>query len=327
MPEVSVILATHNNERSIGKAIQSAQNQTVQDIEIVVVDDASTDGTYAIMTSLAAHDSRIKCIHLPQNIGASGARNVALAKAIGQWITILDGDDWYELTRLENLLKAARDNEADLVADNIKIYDHIRQCVIYQTNFGKRNQLAALNAKLFFERDTPLQLYPIGFIQPLIRRKFLTDHNIVYDTTHRIGEDFIFVSEILLQGARAFIIPGAYYNYLIHISPTSLQKAPDSHLNVSAVLNSLIEGCDKLLQKHQTTMTSDARQALLSRLRLLESSAMFRTMRASLRDQRFINAARIVVTQPVILLLMVQNVWALLAANTSALLYPLTARD
>jgi succinoglycan biosynthesis protein ExoO len=150
MPEVSIIIATLNNEKTIGKSVESAQNQTVRDIEIVVVDDGSTDGTYDLIAAMAARDARIKCVRQRQNIGAGGARNAALANATGEWIAILDADDWYDPTRLEVLLKVAQDYKADLVADSLKIYDHVRQQIILQTNYGKKKSSGAADGENFF---------------------------------------------------------------------------------------------------------------------------------------------------------------------------------
>ncbi len=245
MPDVSILIATLNGAKTIGRSIESAQNQTVKDIEIVVVDDGSTDGTYDVVATMAAADPRIKCIRLPQNVGVGGARNVALANATGVWLTILDADDWYEPNRLEVLLKTARDEKADLVADNLEIYDHVRQQIVFHTNHGKKNQIVPLTAKDFFDGDNPLKRHPMGFIQPLIRRQFLLDHSIVYDQTHRVGEDFLFVAEILLRGARAFIVPGAYYVYVHRISPTTRKISPHSHSKVTAVFSLMVRGLQR----------------------------------------------------------------------------------
>jgi succinoglycan biosynthesis protein ExoO len=106
MPEVSIIMATLDGANTIGKAIESAQEQTLRDIEIIVVDDGSTDGTGDLVSAMAGKDTRIKCVRLPQNIGVGGARNAALVHATGEWVAILDADDWYEPNRLEILLKA-----------------------------------------------------------------------------------------------------------------------------------------------------------------------------------------------------------------------------
>jgi succinoglycan biosynthesis protein ExoO len=319
MPEVSIIIATHNNEKTIGKSIKSAQNQTVRDIEIVVVDDGSTDGTYDLIAAMAASDARIKCVRQRQNIGPGGARNAALANATGEWIAILDADDWYDPTRLEVLLKAAQDYKADLVADNLKIYDHVRQQIILQTNYGKKNQVAPLTAKTFFDVDNPLQRHPMGFIKPLIRRKFLAEHKIVYDQAHRVGEDFLFVGEILLQGARAFVVPGAYYIYVNAISSTTRKKSPHSHSNVASTFSFIVRGCNELLQKYGATMSSEEHHALLRRRWLFERAVMYKDMRAALDQGQFFKATRICITQPVVLLIIGNVIIGLLAANARRL--------
>lgn len=306
MPKISVLLATHNNEKTITKAIQSAQKQTVSDIEIVVVDDASTDGTYGVVMDLADHDASIKLVHLQQNVGPGGARNVALTNATGEWITILDGDDWYDSNRLEVLLNATHDYDADLVADNLKIYDHVRDHAFSRTNYGNANQVTPLTPKHFFDRDNPLLNYPIGYIQPLIRRKFLTDHQIVYDGSYRVGEDFIFVSDILLQGARAFIVPGAYYNYMHIMSPMTQKVVPDSHSSLPSGLSLFIRGCNEILQRHGPTMSSEARQALLRRRWVIEGSVMHKEMREALRELHVFKASRMV-AHPLVLATIGQN--------------------
>src|ERR1700722_8578467 len=96
MPVVSVIIAAYNCRATIGRAIESACNQTLRDIEIIVADDASTDGTYDLVKSLADADKRIKLMKLPQNGGPAVARNTAINAALGEWIAVLDADDWYE---------------------------------------------------------------------------------------------------------------------------------------------------------------------------------------------------------------------------------------
>jgi succinoglycan biosynthesis protein ExoO len=321
MPEVSIITATLNGANSIGKAIETAQDQTVRDIEIVVVDDGSTDGTLDLVTAMAAKDTRIKCVHLPQNLGIGGARNVALVHATGEWVAILDDDDRYEPNRLEVLLKAARDTKADLVADNLKNYDHALQRVIFQTNFGRKNQVALLTAKTFFDGDNPMQRHLMGGIKPLIRRKFLTDRNIVYVRTLPVSEDFQFVAEALLQGARAYIVPGAYYIFANRFSPSTRKISPSSRSNATDVFDLLVRGCNDLLQKYGSTMDPETRRSLLYRRWILERAVMYKDMRAALRRGQLFKATRLVIAQPVILLLIGNIVMGVLAANARAFLH------
>jgi succinoglycan biosynthesis protein ExoO len=323
MPEVSIITATLNGASTIGKAIESAQDQTLRDIEIIVVDDGSTDGTLDLVTTMAAKDTRIKCVRLPQNLGAGGARNAALFHATGEWVAILDADDWYEPNRLEVLLKVARDTKADLVVDNLKIYDHALQRVIFQTNYGRKNQLTSLTAKTFLDGDNPLLRYGTGGAKPFIRRKFITDHNIVYDQTHRVGQDFLFVGEILLQGARAFIVPGAYYIYVYQISPTTRKISPHSHSRPpdTDVLTLVLRGNNELLQNYGSTMDPETRRSLLYRRWIFERAVMYKDMRDALRRRQLFKATRLVIAQPVVLVLIANIVVGVLSANARAFLH------
>jgi len=321
MTDVSILIATLNGVKTIRKSIESAQKQTMRDIEIVVVDDGSTDGTYDLVTSMAAADPRIKCIRLPQNVGVGGARNVALANATGTWLTILDADDWYEPNRLEVLLKVAKDEKADLVADNLRIYDHVRGAIVYQTDHGQKNRSFVLTAKDFFDGDNPLRRHPMGFIQPLFRRQFILDNGIVYDQTHRVGEDFLFVAEILLRGGRAFIVPGAYYVYVHRISPTTRKISPHSHSKATSVFSLMVRGCNELLQKFGPTMNADTSLALLRRRWIFERAVMYQDMREAVRQGKILKAARIIAAQPIILVMIGNIVFGLLAANAQAFLH------
>ncbi|MBD2341698.1 glycosyltransferase family 2 protein [Calothrix sp. FACHB-156] len=116
-PEVSVIIPSYNTENYIYQAIDSALNQTLKNIEIIVVDDASTDGTLNVLKKF--NDPRLKILVNPKNIGVAGTRNRALKVAKGQWVAVLDSDDWYAPERLERLLQVAYSEGADMVADDL----------------------------------------------------------------------------------------------------------------------------------------------------------------------------------------------------------------
>ena len=92
-PVVSVIMPAFNAERFIGRAIESALNQSLTDLEVVVVDDASTDGTVDVVR--AFDNPRIRLYESANNGGPSVARNLALAEARGEHIAVLDADDWF----------------------------------------------------------------------------------------------------------------------------------------------------------------------------------------------------------------------------------------
>lgn len=114
MPEVSVIIPVHNSERFIGQCLDSIVNQTIEDIEIIVVDDGSTDGSAGIYEAYAAGDSRIKVVKTA-SVGAGYARNAGLEIASGKYVGFVDSDDYVSQDMFRKLVKEAVHTDADCV--------------------------------------------------------------------------------------------------------------------------------------------------------------------------------------------------------------------
>lgn len=114
---VSIIVPVYNAEAYITDCLNSLVNQTYRDIEIILVDDGSTDGTKNICAQYAAKDERIKVI-TQKNAGVANARNQGLMKAKGTYITFCDSDDFMNITMIEDLVTLLRDYDADIAATN-----------------------------------------------------------------------------------------------------------------------------------------------------------------------------------------------------------------
>jgi succinoglycan biosynthesis protein ExoO len=306
MADVSVIIPVYNNAATIGRAIASAQGQTLRDIEIVVVDDASTDQTFDVLTKLAAADPRIKVVRLPKNLGAGGARNAALANATGDWIAVLDADDWFLPNRLEMLLKAAKMSNAIAVLDNLQIYDHARNDIFEITRHGLKDGVMPVSAETYFLNDDPVRRHVLGILKPMVRRDFITEHKVAYDPSHRTGEDFIFLAEIILQGGKTVLVPDAYYVYVRRASPTSHKVSPHSRSGFNYEL--IIRGCDELMRKYGSTMTPGARRALERRRYLFRTRMTLQHMLVEFSDRHLSKAALIMLKQPMILVFLVSAV-------------------
>jgi glycosyltransferase involved in cell wall biosynthesis len=108
MPLVTVVIPAYNRQQSLPRAIESVLNQTFGDLEIVVVDDGSTDSTAAIAEEFALRDFRVKLICHEKNRGAQAARNTGARSAKGEWLNFFDSDDWMLPTSIEARLTAAR---------------------------------------------------------------------------------------------------------------------------------------------------------------------------------------------------------------------------
>lgn len=143
---VSIIIPTYNTEKFIGATLQSVQNQTYQNWEMILVDDASTDDTVKIIQDFAANDHRIKLSVLPKNSGNGYARNVALEKATGKYIAYLDADDLWFPTKLEKQIQFLKTNNLPFT---FSFYD----CIDEDGNSLHRRVQAPLNLtykQLFF---------------------------------------------------------------------------------------------------------------------------------------------------------------------------------
>jgi len=102
MSEVSVLVAVYNAERYLPKCLDSLLRQTLRSLQIICIDDASTDGSLSVLREYAERDSRIVVMHLTENSGQAHARNVGLGVAEGRFVAYLDSDDWLAADALES---------------------------------------------------------------------------------------------------------------------------------------------------------------------------------------------------------------------------------
>ena len=228
---VSIVIPAFNAEATIERAIASACGQTEQRLEIIVVDDASSDRTPAIVAEIAKSDARVKLLRQGANTGPAAARNRGIAAARGAWIALLDADDSYLPERLAKLLELADRVGADMVADNILLCntdDQTEGAAMIPP--ALLSQPAELTAAEFIARNvgspkTPRISY--GFLKPLLRADFLREKRIAYDERNRFAEDFMLYVRCLTNGARWWLLPEAMYCYAIN--PGSLTEQQSSH--------------------------------------------------------------------------------------------------
>lgn len=203
-PKVSVIVPAYNAARCVEHAVASALAQTMGDVEIIVVDDASSDATAQIVAGIG--DQRVRLLRNEKNVGPAQARNRALRVARGEWIAFLDADDWFAPERLEILLRLAAGSHAELVADDMYL---IRDGAERPWGSTLANQTIeegeVISALRFITLDRGLQ--------PLIRRNFLTENRLEFNEGLRTGEDNLLLLNCLLAGGRLAITTKPLYYY------------------------------------------------------------------------------------------------------------------
>ncbi len=212
-PSISVIIPTYNTQEYVERAIQSVLNQTFQNLEVVVVDDASTDETVDRIRGII--DERIKLFVQPQNLGASAARNRAIKAAQGTWIALLDSDDWYAPERLEKLLEVAQSEHADIVADDLSLIrkgDDTAWSTLIRESGQPVSKPLIIDSVYLVETDQyGKQCLHLGLTKPIIKRAFLLDHDLGYDESIKVTHDFWLYLSCLLAGARFVVVPESYY--------------------------------------------------------------------------------------------------------------------
>ncbi|MCL2013912.1 MAG: glycosyltransferase [Oscillospiraceae bacterium] len=135
MPKVSVIIPCYNAQRFLRECLDSVLGQTLHDIEVICIDDASTDGTAQMLSEYAGKDSRIRVITHTENKFAGEARNQGIQKAKGKYLSFLDSDDFFEPDMLERMYNQCTRDNADICICGGRIYDMVSQQLIPASHY------------------------------------------------------------------------------------------------------------------------------------------------------------------------------------------------
>jgi succinoglycan biosynthesis protein ExoO len=216
MPEVSFIVAAFNVAPYVAAALASALQQTDADIEVIVVDDASSDGTGDIVEEIARRDGRVRLVRRAENSGPSVARNAAIDLARGSWLAILDADDLIPPQRTRRLLDLATATAADVVADNFRRFSadgSVRSTMIEE---GAEPYTFTVDVASFIRGNTMFDRSArLGYIKPMFRAAFVRSHGIRHRESVLIGEDYHFCLSCLLAGARFVVTSESFYQYRV----------------------------------------------------------------------------------------------------------------
>ncbi|MEM8851912.1 MAG: glycosyltransferase family 2 protein [Pseudomonadota bacterium] len=234
-PLVTVVIAAWNAEQTLARAIDSAVAQTIP-VEVIVVDDASTDGTAALADRLAAEAPAVQVLRQARNAGPSAARNRAITESRAPWIAVLDADDRMAPDRLSILLETARKTNADFVADDLwkqaeGAPDDQRHRMLSDEMLG----IVPLDAEAFIRGNLSARhggRRELGFLKPLMSRAFLAQHGLRYDPTIRLGEDFVLYAQALLRGARCVLTDPAGYVATVRPGSLSGQHPTEAHAHL-----------------------------------------------------------------------------------------------
>lgn len=217
-PRVSVVIAAYNAEPFLSRAVDSALRQTLTDLEVLVIDDCSSDGTLAAAQAMATADPRVRPLQTPRNGGPSAARNVGLENARGDWIAVLDADDAFLEDRLEALVRLGEGSAADIVADNFAYYDAVQGRRLGAA-LAESDAVETLTLHRYLSAAKPFAPEADhGLLKPVFRAQFLRDTGIRYPLDSRHGEDFLLIIECLGRGAKYLLSRRPRYLYTLRNS-------------------------------------------------------------------------------------------------------------
>lgn len=210
-PLVSVIIPAYNTESYIGKCLKSVQTQTYENLEVLVIDDGSTDGTGAVCRRFAEADSRFRVLH-KENSGVSDSRNLGLEQAEGKYLVFVDSDDHVKPDYVHTLVSEAEREDVQLVCGEFFFEEDGREV--------KHDSILGEGERMLLTRAEAIELLPNKgsfqgyicsklFLLEVIRREKLR-----FDRNVKVWEDMLFCLEYLTRIQRVSYVGRPIYDYV-----------------------------------------------------------------------------------------------------------------
>ena len=246
--KISIIVPVYNTEKYLAQALDSLTGQTLKEIEIICVNDGSTDGSGKILADYANRDSRIKII-TQANSGQSAARNAGMKAARGEYIGFLDADDWADKSAFEKLYRQSDDD--DMVIGNICVYNQSMNTYDYNDSYCSIN----IFPQGFYNKHfSPVECKDFLFrisVTPwnkIYKRSFLIENNLFFCSNLNF-EDNPFFIEVFLSSKKISLAPQAVFFYRVD-SSTSYSHSNGKNDYKKLDFFKIMEMEEKILKQH-----------------------------------------------------------------------------
>lgn len=246
MPKVSIIVPVYNAEKYLQECVDSILTQTLSDLELILVDDGSTDSSPALCDQYAAQDARVKVIH-KSNGRAASARNAGLRAATGEYVAFVDSDDWISPDMYEKMLQTGAD---------VTLCDYVRFQGEKEFPFTQPNVAAGFYDKTQIRKKIYPHSVMDGIEYPitisncvmLIKRDIITRNQLFYREDILISEDAPFGSEVLYcADSFAYLKGERFYHYRMTEGSASKTYKPwwwDSSLKINEETENFFSECE-----------------------------------------------------------------------------------
>jgi glycosyltransferase involved in cell wall biosynthesis len=223
-PKISIIVPVYNDQDRIGRAIKSALEQTIKEIELIVIDDGSSDRTPEILAEYAQQDKRIIVLQGNRG-GAYICRSLGIARASGTFVGFLDSDDWIEASMYESMFRACEQVKADLAICSSKRFLEDSETYLPHVDFFGWPNVVHIN-------ETNIDKINGGLCNKIYRRSCIIEKNLSFGN-YRIAADTAFNWQYYLEFPRAAIVPEEHYIYTLR--GNSLVTKPQGRVSLNVI--------------------------------------------------------------------------------------------
>lgn len=235
MPNISIIIPVYNVGQYLEKCIESVINQTYKDIEIICVDDGSTDISSEICDKYGKMDSRIKVIH-KTNEGLVSARQAGLKIAMGKYVGFVDGDDWIDEEMYECMFQTIEKYKVDMVETGVidsygEILEKKRKCKLAEGIYkGEKFKKNIFNNLLYDGKFYNYGVNTIYLWNKLFKRSFIYECYMKLDFKQSMFEDYASVYPYLIKHQSVAVVNKAFYHYRVVNNSLKRSKLNDAML-------------------------------------------------------------------------------------------------
>lgn len=240
MAEVSIIIPVYNSRKYLRKCLDSVCNQSLNDIEIIIIDDMSTDNSLDIVRSYEKNDSRIKLIAMDRNYGPGILRNIGINEASGKYIGFVDSDDYIEPNMYSELYNKILETEVDIVSCSFvnEVCGIDYKKILFGVNHNSGKEI------IIEPKKQPDFLYDQAVVcwNKLYKHDFIENFSF---PEHLKYEDYPMVMNMLGSADRIFTLDRSFYHY--RVRPNSLTTSDYKNFKIE-VLD--IFECNNIIKKH-----------------------------------------------------------------------------
>lgn len=249
MPKISVIMCAYNSEKTLRRAVDCLVNQSLKDIEIILVNDGSTDGTLKIMRVFEKKDPRVRIVS-HENMGHGLARNTGIEIASGEYLAFMDSDDTLETDAFEKMYQKTENGLYDIVVCNSnrifpdKIHRKVREVP------DRIFDLRTYGRKKYIERFLISYRHEMGVFNKLIRRSLMVDHHIVFPSNKEmLYDDVLPIMELVCVANTIVSYNHAFYNY--YINEGSLSDMQNTASKMPYTFPKLVEAFRNFVEENE----------------------------------------------------------------------------